>query len=63
MLAAFANFEPNSPNDRNCPRSSMSPNVAMSQNAVDPPLPSTTSVAPVVRTDRAGLAEDASPHP
>ena len=42
-LAAAANFEPNSPKDRNCARSSIRPNVAASQNAVEPPLPSTTS--------------------
>ena len=42
-LAAAANLEPNSPKDRNCARSSISPNVAASQNAVDPPLPRTTS--------------------
>ena len=43
ICAAFANFEPNSPNDGNCPRSSIRPNVAMSQNAVEPPLPRITS--------------------
>ena len=42
-LAAVANFEENSPNDRCWLFSRISPNVAMSQNAVAPPLPSTTS--------------------
>ena len=41
--AAWANFEENSPNARCWLRCSISPNVAMSQNAVAPPLPSTTS--------------------
>jgi phosphoserine aminotransferase len=41
--AAEANFEENSPNDRCWLFSRISPNVAMSQNAVAPPLPSTTS--------------------
>ena len=42
-LAAAANFEENSPKTKCCERSSINPNVAMSQNAVEPPLPSTTS--------------------
>ena len=41
--AALANFEENSPKDRCWLFSRISPNVAMSQNAVAPPLPSTTS--------------------
>ena len=41
--AAEANFAPNSPNEANCAEDSMSPKVAASQNAVEPPLPSTTS--------------------
>ena len=40
--AALANFDENSPNDRCWLFFSISPNVAMSQNAVAPPLPSTT---------------------
>ncbi len=43
LWAALANFEENSPNDRCWLRSRIRPNVAMSQNAVAPPLPSTTS--------------------
>ena len=42
-FAAAANFDENSPNDRCWLLSRISPNVAMSQNAVAPPLPSTTS--------------------
>ena len=38
-----ANFEENSPNTRCCARSRTSPNAAASQNAVAPPLPSTTA--------------------
>lgn len=41
--AALANFEENSPKDRCWDFSVISPWVAMSQNAVEPPLPSTTS--------------------
>ena len=41
--AAFANFDENSPNDRCWLFSRISPCVATSQNAVAPPLPSTTS--------------------
>jgi hypothetical protein len=41
-LAALANFEENSPNVRCWLFFSISPCVAMSQNAVAPPLPSTT---------------------
>ncbi len=41
--AAAANFAPNSPNEASCARRSMRPNAAASQNAVEPPLPSTTS--------------------
>ena len=41
--AAPANFDENSPNTRCWLRRSMRPNVATSQNAVDPPLPSTIS--------------------
>src|SRR4051812_21633524 len=41
--AAAANFAENSPNDRCWLRSRIRPNVATSQNAVAPPLPSTTS--------------------
>ena len=40
---ADANFDENSPNDACMLRSSISPNVAMSQNAVAPPLPRRTS--------------------
>ena len=43
FAAPEANFAPNSPNERNCARLSSSPNVAMSQNAVEPPFPRTTS--------------------
>ena len=43
FLAAVANFEENSPKDRCWLRSRIRPKVAMSQNAVAPPLPSTTS--------------------
>ncbi len=42
-LAAAANFDENSPNDRCWLRRSMRQNVAMSQKHVVPPLPSTTS--------------------
>ena len=42
-LAAFANFELNSPNVRCCDLFSIRPCVAMSQNAVEPPLPRITS--------------------
>lgn len=42
-LAAFANFEENSPNDRCWDLSLMRPCVATSQKAVEPPFPSTTS--------------------
>ncbi len=42
FLATVANFEENSPKDRCCDRSRMSPKEAMSQKAVVPPLPSTT---------------------
>ena len=42
-VAAAANFEENSPKARCWLFSRISPNVAMSQNAVAPPLPSTTS--------------------
>ena len=42
-LAADANLDENSPKTKCCERSSMRPNVAISQNAVDPPLPSITS--------------------
>ncbi len=41
--ATEANFAENSPNVRCCDRRSIRQNVAMSQNAVAPPLPSTTS--------------------
>src|SRR5690349_11076626 len=41
--AADANFAENSPNDRCWLLCSIRPKVAMSQNAVAPPLPSTTS--------------------
>ena len=41
--AAEANFAENSPNDRCWLFCSISPKVATSQNAVAPPLPSTTS--------------------
>ena len=40
---AEANFDENSPKTKCCERSSIKPNVAISQNAVDPPFPSTTS--------------------
>ena len=43
VLAALANFEPNSPKLRNCARSRSRPKVAMSQKAVEPPLPRMTS--------------------
>ena len=42
-LAAAANLEENSPNDRCWLRLSMRQKVAMSQKQVVPPLPSTTS--------------------
>ena len=38
-VVTAANFAENSPNDRCCDRSWTSPNAAMSQNAVVPPLP------------------------
>ena len=41
--AASANFDENSPNTACALRSRMRPNVATSQNIVDPPLPSTIS--------------------
>ena len=41
--AAAANFEENSPKDRCWLFSRIRPKVATSQNAVAPPLPSTTS--------------------
>ena len=40
---AAANFDENSPKTKCCERFSIRPKVAISQNAVDPPLPSTTS--------------------
>ena len=40
---AVANFEENSPKDRCWLLRSIRPKVAMSQNAVAPPLPRTTS--------------------
>ena len=42
-LAAEPNFAENSPKLRCCERSWIRQKVAMSQNAVEPPLPSTTS--------------------
>lgn len=42
-LAALANLELNSPKVRCCDLFLIRPWVAMSQNAVEPPLPSTTS--------------------
>ncbi len=42
-LAAVANFDENSPNERCWLWASISPNVAASQNAVVPPLPRATS--------------------
>lgn len=42
-LAAFANFDENSPKLRCWDFVSMSPCVAMSQKAVEPPLPRITS--------------------
>ena len=42
-FAADANFDENSPKTKCCERSSINPNVAISQNAVDPPLPRITS--------------------
>ena len=42
-FAAAANFEENSPKETCCDRSRIRLNSAMSQNAVVPPLPSTTS--------------------
>ena len=42
-LAACANFEENSPKFKCCDFFSISPDVAISQKAVEPPLPSTTS--------------------
>src|SRR5215468_10689037 len=42
-LTTVTNLAENSPNDRCWARSRISPNAAMSQNAVLPPLPSTTS--------------------
>src|SRR4051794_29669494 len=41
--AACANFAENSPKDKCCDFCSIKPNVAMSQNVVAPPLPSSTS--------------------
>ena len=41
-LAAAANLEENSPNDRCWLRRPIRPNVATSQNCVAPPFPSTT---------------------
>ena len=41
--AASANLDENSPNTRCSLRRSIRPKVATSQNAVEPPLPSTTS--------------------
>jgi hypothetical protein len=43
FFTAEANFALNSPNARCSERLSISPNAAASQNAVAPPLPSTTS--------------------
>jgi hypothetical protein len=43
LWVTLANLEENSPNDRCWARSRTSPKAAMSQKAVDPPLPSTTS--------------------
>ena len=43
FLAEVANFEENSPNDRCWLFSRIRPKQAMSQKAVAPPLPSTTS--------------------
>ncbi len=43
-VVTVANFAENSPNDRCCDRSRISPNAAASQNAVVPPLPSATTV-------------------
>lgn len=43
FFATVANFEENSPKCRCCDFSRISPKDAMSQNAVVPPLPSTTS--------------------
>lgn len=42
-FAALANFEENSPKVRCCDFRSMRPAVAMSQKAVEPPLPRITS--------------------
>jgi hypothetical protein len=42
-LAAAANLEENSPKTRCCDLFSIKPKVAISQNAVDPPLPIITS--------------------
>jgi hypothetical protein len=42
-FAAAANFEENSPKETCCDRSRIRLTRAMSQNAVVPPLPSTTS--------------------
>lgn len=42
-LAALANLEENSPKVRCCDLFSIRPCVAMSQKAVEPPLPRTTS--------------------
>jgi hypothetical protein len=42
-LVAAANFDENSPNTRCCERSRTRLSVAMSQKAVAPPLPRTTS--------------------
>ena len=41
-VAALANFDENSPNDRCCDFCRIRPNAAISQNAVVPPLPRTT---------------------
>ena len=43
-VVTVANFAENSPNDRCCDRSRISPKAAASQNAVVPPLPSATTV-------------------
>ena len=42
-FAAAANFDENSPKTKCCDLFSIKPKVAISQNAVDPPFPSTTS--------------------
>src|ERR1700753_3052698 len=57
-----ANLAENSPNDRCCDRSAISPNAAASQNAVVPPLPRATML-PFGRPKGRGRPAPAPPHP